>query len=565
MKPYLAVMLAVAAFFPLALSSPAFADTLQVGNYLQPGEFTLVKEGDELLAPYLLGLKHHGYSFISQGKKLTIITPAGTEIGLLMGSKQATVGKESFPLNAAPRYISQRAYLPVYSLAEPLGLAVTWEGETRQLRLLPKLSPLKIEDQGDNVKLLLAAQVPLQYNVSALVEPARTVIDVDNLVLSEGSLRIEVASSILLGVRAATQTPGEPGLRVVMDLSQPAPNTLNPSANRCQLEVVLPKKPPALEPPKAILQSIEFVRNSPKLATVTLNLSAPTTVDSELRQAENSLVVRIYGAANKVEAPPKIKDSLVAGINVRSLGSVGEVQEITIKLKKETRYLLNTEGAKVRVLLGDFSLSDLKIVIDPGHGGCLSGATGRSGLMEKDVNLEIAKKLAELLKQAGAKPTLTRTDDCELRPIAVLNGKSSLDDRRAEVKSRAELANKLQADLFLSIHCNASLKGDRSGTEVYYYSPRSQRLAQMLLEELVKTLGRKNGGIHVRDFWVLTTAAMPAALVEVAYMDNVDEEKLLATDDFRAKAAKGIFLGLHRFVEKGGLIAAAQNSPSTTP
>jgi N-acetylmuramoyl-L-alanine amidase len=186
--------------------------------------------------------------------------------------------------------------------------------------------------------------------------------------------------------------------------------------------------------------------------------------------------------------------------------------------------------------------------------------------MEKDVNLDIAQKMAKLLKQAGAKPTLTRVEDCELSPIAIVNGKSSLDDRRAEVKSRAELANQLKADLLISVHCNAHPKGDRSGTEIYYYSPRNQALAQTLREELVKTLGRTDGGIHARDFWVLTTAAMPSALVEVAYIDNAEEEKLLATDEFRAKAAKGIFLGLSRFVEKGGLIATAQNtSPPTLP
>jgi N-acetylmuramoyl-L-alanine amidase len=567
MKSYLAVMLAVTALFSLAFSSPAPGDTLQVGDYFQPGEVSLIKEGDELLAPCLLGLQHQGYSFVSKGHSLLLITPAGKEISLLMGAKQAAIGKETVTLKAAPRYLSQRAFLPVNSLAGPLGLEVSWQEKTRQLRLRPKLTLFKVEDKGDTIKLLLGGQVPLAYDVNNLVDPARAVIDISNLVLSEGTLHLEVASSVLLGVRAAAQSTEAPGLRIVLDLSQPAPSTVTASDHGCTLEVSLPKKPQALAPPKAILKSIEFTRNSPKLATITLNLSAPVTADSELRKAENTLVVRLFGAARQVENPPKIKDPLVSSIALRSLGPAGEVQEIVVKLKKEARYLLNAEGTKVRVLLGDFSLADIKIVIDPGHGGCMSGATGRSGLMEKDVNLDIAKKLEALLQQAGANPTLTRSDDCELRPIAVVNGKSLLEDRRSEVKTRAELANQLGADLLVSIHCNANPKGNRSGTEVYYYSPRSQGLARSLQEELLKTLGRADGGIHVRDFWVLATANMPAVLVEVAYIDNPEEEKLLATEDFRALAAKGILLGLSRFVANGGLVAALQTTTAsgTTP
>jgi len=238
------------------------------------------------------------------------------------------------------------------------------------------------------------------------------------------------------------------------------------------------------------------------------------------------------------------------------VGPSGDVQELQIKLKKEARYLLLAEGNQVRVMVGEFSLSGLKIMLDPGHGGCMSGAPGRSGLLEKDVNLDIALRLEELLRQTGARVFMTRREDCELRPVLDEQGKMDMEAKRTELYMRAGMANSVEADLFLSIHCNANANSNshpRTGSEVYYGRPESRLLAQTIQEEMVKALGRNNGGVFRREGLVVTRETkMPAVLVEVAYMDNVEEEKLLSRAEFRTEAAKGIFYGLSRYVEIGG-------------
>jgi N-acetylmuramoyl-L-alanine amidase len=184
----------------------------------------------------------------------------------------------------------------------------------------------------------------------------------------------------------------------------------------------------------------------------------------------------------------------------------------------------------------------------------MSGAPGHSGLLEKNVNLDIAKRLAQMLQGAGATVFMTRWEDCELRPIPP----GDKDALRAELRMRAGLANAVEADIFLSIHSNANARNSdtpRTGTEIYFTAPNSRQLAQTLKEDLVKALGRKDGGIRTCNFVVTREAKMPAVLAEIAYIDNPEEEKLLASEEFRAVAAGALFTGLSRFVESGGLLA----------
>ena len=560
MKFIAALVAAVA--LPLLLLSPfARADSITVGDYTQPGDFTVLREGKETLAPVLAGLAKLNYSFITKGTKLSIRTPAGRGIFLTMDNRLADVDDEKVELAAAPRFINQRCYLPLNSLAEALGMLVKWDKDEKALTLSPKLSTLKVEEAKDNVIFNIGAQVRLNYEFGKLVDPPRLLFDLSNIALEGGTQKIEVNSGDLLSVRTA---PRDTGLRIVVDLAQPILPKIEMRPDGCLLKVIIPKKSDTLPLPKAILTQITFTRPSARIAALSLSLSAPAVVDSEMNKREKLLIVKVT-AANKIEELPKIPDNdLVAGLQLRSHSSSEEVQELRIKLKKETQHQLIQEGKTVRILIGEFSLSGIKIAVDPGHGGCMSGAPGRSGLMEKDVNLDIALRLERLLKEAGAKVFLTRSEDCELRPMQDASGKVDLSLKRAELRMRPALANAVGTALFISIHNNANAPTNshpHSGSEVYYWTPQSRLLAAALHDEVVKSLGRRAGGVfNNHDFWVIKDALMPAALVEVAYMDNKEEEKLLATEEFRELAAKGIFAGITRYVASGGPLGAPGNS-----
>ncbi|MBI3922175.1 MAG: N-acetylmuramoyl-L-alanine amidase [Armatimonadetes bacterium] len=192
---------------------------------------------------------------------------------------------------------------------------------------------------------------------------------------------------------------------------------------------------------------------------------------------------------------------------------------------------------------------ELVIVVDAGHGGKDPGAEGTTGIHEKDLALDIAKKLASLLQSTGAKVVLTRSDDIYLK-----------------LAERVEIAQKEKANLFISVHINSAPTPNKlSGTEVYYYTEQSLPFAQHVHESMIGELGLKDGGIRQRRFYVIRHTTMPAILTETAYINNTKEEKLLNTPEFRQKAASAIYSGIRSFVLNVPLPTTASGTSTVIP
>lgn len=180
------------------------------------------------------------------------------------------------------------------------------------------------------------------------------------------------------------------------------------------------------------------------------------------------------------------------------------------------------------------SLKGIRVTIDAGHGGSENGAIGCLGDKEKDINLQIAKKLEAKLKRAGAVVYMTREDDKTLG-----------------LKERVDISNKNNSQIFISIHNNAlpdSLADkDASGTEVYYFYPQSRYLAKVMSSVLSNEIGLKNRGAKVGSFAVIRNTESLAILIEVAFMINPEENANLITTDFQNKIADGILKGLEKY------------------
>lgn len=219
-----------------------------------------------------------------------------------------------------------------------------------------------------------------------------------------------------------------------------------------------------------------------------------------------------------------------------------------------------------------------KIVIDPGHGGEDPGAMGRSGLKEKDITLKISKRVREMLKQQvpNVKVYLTREKDKSL-PLA----------------KRTQMANKLEADLFISVHVNSSPNRHTKGIETYYLDTAHDRYAKRLAARenavdesgvsdlefiladmnmksnttdsvhlgtvmqmsMVNSVGKKFKGVEDLGlknalFYVLLGAKMPAVLVETAFISNRIEERRLKKKAYIDQMARGIVKGIRRFIEE---------------
>jgi len=180
-------------------------------------------------------------------------------------------------------------------------------------------------------------------------------------------------------------------------------------------------------------------------------------------------------------------------------------------------------------------IKSLHIVIDPGHGGNEFGAIGPVGVTEKDVNLWIAKPLARLLERRGAKVTLTRTKDIKVG-----------------LKERIRIAEKLNADLLISLHHNALPDGvnpfEAFGTGTHYYHPQSRDLALSIQREVVRELRLPDEGIYYHNLALARPTSMPAVLLEAAYMMLPEQETMMLEKDYPDRLAKAVYRGIKRFV-----------------
>ncbi|MDB7815640.1 N-acetylmuramoyl-L-alanine amidase family protein [Intestinimonas butyriciproducens] len=169
------------------------------------------------------------------------------------------------------------------------------------------------------------------------------------------------------------------------------------------------------------------------------------------------------------------------------------------------------------------------IVIDPGHGGSRPGAR-YEGIAEKDINLAVSKKLETLLKNHGYNVVMTRSTDVDVG-----------------LYERADIANAVNADLFVSIHSNAAEnRPDYQGIYTYYHpsSRRGARLAQAIQTPLCRMTGGIDRGIKDADFVVIRETQMCAVLVEMGFMTNHEELMNLIDDSYQDKLAQGISEGI---------------------
>ena len=200
-------------------------------------------------------------------------------------------------------------------------------------------------------------------------------------------------------------------------------------------------------------------------------------------------------------------------------------------------------------------LAGLKIVLDPGHGGSDLGAM-HHGQREAAVNLAIAQVLRPRLEQLGASVLLTRDDDGSVLPPHALE--------RDELQARADIANRAGADLFVSIHADASEDPRLAGALTFFgpergypiiagRSPRlvaqSRLFARAMQRELVAASGQINLGIQSAPFWTIGAAQTPAVLVEVGFLTNAGDARRLAQAAFRQRIAEGIARGIVAYVQ----------------
>jgi N-acetylmuramoyl-L-alanine amidase len=385
---------------------------------------------------------------------------------------------------------------------------------------------------GETTRIVIEATGEFQLHSDRVPNPDRLFFDLLGARMRlgrKGQHVIPVGDRLLRQIRVAETLPAV--TRVVFDLEKGVDYTASQLSNPDRLIIELKPAAPGVQP--------EF--------------TAPPTPISEPKASE----------------PPLLPKETIRVDNPLSSANLKE-RAAAVKLTAPKAAKLNGPQSLTRVL----GLKVGRIVIDPGHGGHDTGTAGPGGLLEKDLVLDIAKRLGALIEdRLGAEVVYTRSDDTFI-----------------PLETRPLMANDRKADLFLSIHANSSPANSSSGVETYYLNftssksamevaarenASSQRSVHDLRDEIRKIAmndkldesrefaakvqqalyaasAKGNGrtrdrGVKKAPFVVLIGASMPSILAEIGFISNPRDEALFKKSVFRQRIAEGLFKGLAQY------------------
>lgn len=195
-------------------------------------------------------------------------------------------------------------------------------------------------------------------------------------------------------------------------------------------------------------------------------------------------------------------------------------------------------------------LKDKIIIIDAGHGGIDPGAQA-SGIKEKDINIEVVRKLERILVREEIDTFLTRNENSGIMPREIM----SLSEQEENLNERKKFAAKKRGSIFLSVHVNSFSNPEASGAIVYYQNKNIhfKDLAENLQRELNKLYTQK-WSIKEADFVVINNTDMPSVLVEIGFISNPRDRELISSNTGQEMIAKTIFQGLKDYAEDLGKI-----------
>jgi N-acetylmuramoyl-L-alanine amidase len=444
---------------------------------------------------------------------------------------------------------------------------------------------------GDATRVTIDLDGSVQYSSGHIANPERIFFDLHaaQLTAEVAKANIHVEGNLLSAVRVAQNHSGV--VRVVLDVNGVKDYTASLSHHPTQLLIDLygtaangdPVRTAKSKREQKPTPSDADASASESGATQTVAAKVPETVDS---------VAPTTGGPSAISGA--IKNGTAGDAPVNPSSSSPTVARNTAPTAKSARAKsLKTSDAKpdlVRAasapqpthdgqstLTRALGLKIGRIVIDPGHGGHDTGTIGPTGLMEKDLCLDIALRLGKIIQQRlpGAEVVFTRSDDTFI-----------------PLEERTNIANQAKADLFISIHANSSHDQGARGIETYYLnlkgSPEAMEVAAREnsvsqegiheLQDIVKQIARtekideskefaediqtslsqriqktsktvKNRGVRKAPFVVLIGADMPSILTEISFLSNPADEQLLKKPEHRQRVAEGLYQGVASYLQ----------------
>jgi len=470
---------------------------------------------------------------------LTIISARGKRLSLTPGT-QLCVDGETRTMSSASTLANGELIGPVKPLFDALDAVMDWDAKSLTARVWGKI--IKFQAHGDDagVGITFVTPLPTPARSSTITGPRRALIELPNTYLGRWREITYLNECGVLRLRCGQYEKQPPTVRLVADLREQGPA---PSFERredgCGGRLIFGKlqgDEPHLD--RARPKLLKVLAGSPQADTgiITAYVTDPVKPTYDVLREPYRVLVDL-GA---VEMPEASSEALPQVPFIDSFKLMGQGR-LALHMKDLVPFTIRQLEApeRIQVIFKRDRLAGKRIMVDAGHGGKDSGARGRS-LLEKDINLDVARRTASRLALMGAQPYLTRDDDTFI-----------------ELYTRPRLTNELPADLFVSIHCNAFKWDTGSGTQTYYCHPQSKGLAVVMQDALWPQLKRRDGGVHQARFCVVRETQIPAILLELLFIDNQTEETLLAQQATRQAAAVGICEGLRRYLEGTSRIAPA--------
>lgn len=299
--------------------------------------------------------------------------------------------------------------------------------------------------------------------------------------------------------------------RVVLDVTQPSQQSAVSKSTTAG--VVVSNKPVVGNRPTK-------VSSSTAAATVVKKQTATT----EVKKKETSKKTE----SKKTEAKKTDSKRATAVIRADGSASTGAAEQV-VAVKGNGKF--RTGGG----------ISGKVITLDAGHGGSDPGAIGSDGTKEKNITLPITKLVKELLEAKGAKVYMTRATDVDVY------GPNASDVQ--ELQARVNVGEKYNSDIFVSLHINSSVNKSVGGFSSYYYPKTSSdlKLAKSIQNQLTANFGVDDLGVRQANFYVIKRISMPATLIEMCFISNEKELKLMKGQWFQKKAARLIADGIEKY------------------
>jgi N-acetylmuramoyl-L-alanine amidase len=494
--------------------------------------------------------------------------------------------------------------------------------QNSDLENAPRVRRIRALANGEATRVTIDLEGSVQYSSARITNPDRIFFDLHSARLTAEVARgnVQVDGRLLTAVRVAQNQAGV--VRVVLDVNDVKDYTASLSSNPPQLIIDLYGTSSAESPVRSARLKHEARMPAPAIPAVPVpaedaranttgdvgtsaDLNSDGTVVTPAKNTETTkpIAALVSSASANSSTPPNATPTRSATANSDNNG-------VTVAPNQRAKTLHATNASTKPDLIRSASappathdgqstltrtlgLKIGRIVIDAGHGGHDTGTIGPTGLMEKDLCLDVALRLGKIIQQKlpGADVVFTRSDDTFI-----------------PLEERTNIANQAKADLFISIHANSSQDRAARGIETYYLNLRGTAESMEVaarenatsqqgihdLQDVVRQIARtekideskefaedvqnslsskiqksartvKNRGVRKAPFVVLIGADMPSILTEISFLSNAADEQLLKKPEQRQHVAEGIFSGVSSYLESLNSVALNQPGKPARP